>query len=585
MTSAQHTELSESIGLSELHWAVINEDYDTLENALKSKDKGINAQTTDWLFTVHEQEDSRIFIAGDFFYPPDKIEYFPLRLNLDKKTRPIHIAAAKGDVKALELFAQYKSNPNVKDGVGATPLHLACFHGHLEAAKLLLNEKTDVNAGTKTKKSLVFYDADTTPLHAALTSGHAELCRWLIEQGADIHQETKYGCSAYFFAARSGNAEVIQILADHGLKIPEMGSYRNFPLVEAVETGNYEAVELLLKLGSPIREPQGSEAPLNKAVQQNNLKIRELLISYGAKPIDYKGNISRAARSNDTTYIREYHQAGHDINKVFDNATALMTAAATGNKDTVELLLALGADVNVNPGGTALHWAMANDHYEIASLLLDHKADCSLVDQHGNSVLFGAMHKNIPDRFNMIRKMISQGANPQNKSRHGVSAYAFAEEMGDQELLKLFDNMEAGEAIDLSFQAPQKSKVLDNLPAEYDWKSTYNALWDELVPPSGEAHSVQGELMRSIGKLGDEFFRNGNINWDHNKAFYMEMIDYLKKYLLDGSIPMEEKEISESLRKMSHFNVVNYPKNDQPHHKISQAVVQWCVAHKELILK
>jgi hypothetical protein len=43
------------------------------------------------------------------------------------------------------------------------------------------------------------------------------------------------------------------------------------------------------------------------------------------------------------------------------------------------------------------------------------------------------------------------------------------------------------------------------------------ALWKAHVPKRGQAHTVQGELMRTVEKLRDEAKRNGNVNWrdDH----------------------------------------------------------------------
>lgn len=45
------------------------------------------------------------------------------------------------------------------------------------------------------------------------------------------------------------------------------------------------------------------------------------------------------------------------------------------------------------------------------------------------------------------------------------------------------------------------------------WYQLHQALWDELVPPDGQANTVQGELIRATGRLTAEATRNGNINW------------------------------------------------------------------------
>lgn len=62
-------------------------------------------------------------------------------------------------------------------------------------------------------------------------------------------------------------------------------------------------------------------------------------------------------------------------------------------------------------------------------------------------------------------------------------------------------------------------------------------IWKEFVPPSGQASTIQGELMRAVEKLRDEATRNGNANWD---AGFEILLAYLRGHLLDTSIyPIE----------------------------------------------
>ena len=48
----------------------------------------------------------------------------------------------------------------------------------------------------------------------------------------------------------------------------------------------------------------------------------------------------------------------------------------------------------------------------------------------------------------------------------------------------------------------------------YDWTKEHDRLWDALVPKAGQADTLQGELIRIAGKLTDQAYRNGNMNWD-----------------------------------------------------------------------
>jgi hypothetical protein len=39
-------------------------------------------------------------------------------------------------------------------------------------------------------------------------------------------------------------------------------------------------------------------------------------------------------------------------------------------------------------------------------------------------------------------------------------------------------------------------------------------IWSQFVPKSGQALTVQGELLRAVEKMRDEAVRNDNGNWD-----------------------------------------------------------------------
>jgi hypothetical protein len=49
-------------------------------------------------------------------------------------------------------------------------------------------------------------------------------------------------------------------------------------------------------------------------------------------------------------------------------------------------------------------------------------------------------------------------------------------------------------------------------------------LWQNYVPKSGQAETIQGELIRAIVKLQDEAQRNGNGNWDQGFEIFCQFI-------------------------------------------------------------
>jgi hypothetical protein len=67
---------------------------------------------------------------------------------------------------------------------------------------------------------------------------------------------------------------------------------------------------------------------------------------------------------------------------------------------------------------------------------------------------------------------------------------------------------------------------------DINWKAEHSELWARLVPGSGQAKTLQGELIRIAGKLTNQAYRNGNRDWD---ADYETMWRLLGQHLCDGS--------------------------------------------------
>lgn len=125
-------------------------------------------------------------------------------------------AAATGRTERLrELLDDDPSRANAFGDDGFHPLGLACFFGHVGAARLLLERGADVNALSRNER------IKTAAIHAAAAAG---------ETGAD--EATRY--------------ELVQLVLDHGAdpNLPQPGGFR--PIDAARQNGD-ERVEQLLK--------------------------------------------------------------------------------------------------------------------------------------------------------------------------------------------------------------------------------------------------------------------------------------------------------------------------------------------------
>jgi ankyrin repeat protein len=126
-------------------------------------------------------------------------------------------AAAFGRTERLEeLLAQDSESANAFGDDGFQPLGLACFFGHVETARLLLDHGADPNTLSRNEH------VKTNALHAAAASENKgpevryELCKLLLERGAD--QSIPQGGSEFraIDAARQNGDEALERLLDAG---------------------------------------------------------------------------------------------------------------------------------------------------------------------------------------------------------------------------------------------------------------------------------------------------------------------------------------------------------------------------------
>ena len=90
----------------------------------------------------------------------------------------VFAAAATGRVNALTTALARPEAVNAYSYDGWTPLHLAAFFGHVEAARRLMAAGADVRAVSRNSLA-------NTPLHAATAGKHSDVALMLLEAGAD----------------------------------------------------------------------------------------------------------------------------------------------------------------------------------------------------------------------------------------------------------------------------------------------------------------------------------------------------------------------------------------------------------------
>jgi hypothetical protein len=132
----------------------------------------------------------------------------PLMMNvkLGRKGRTqLHHCAINGLTTSVKRLLSIRNiNVNVKDDeYGMTPLHYAAFKGHIEIARLLLQNGAEVNAKS---------NRGSTPLYCAALNGHVDILHLLVKNGADLEAQNDDGWRALHIAALHGHLPFIQQL-------------------------------------------------------------------------------------------------------------------------------------------------------------------------------------------------------------------------------------------------------------------------------------------------------------------------------------------------------------------------------------
>jgi hypothetical protein len=122
---------------------------------------------------------------------------------------------------------------------------------------------------------------------------------------------------------------------------------------------------------------------------------------------------------------------------------------------------------------------------------------------------------------------------------------------------------------------PMNSTVTSEEAAQY--RREGQALWEKFVPSSGQADTVQGELIRCVGRLWDETARNGNMNWDEGHVLFAEFLrnTLVSSGLFDAQTVLE---IEADVDRVLNFEE---PAPAEPFERLERRVVDWARAHPE----
>lgn len=272
-----------------------------------------------------------------------------------------------------------------------------------------------------------------------------------------------------------------------------------------------EIVAWQIGRGATVDAPHTYGTPLLKHARKGNYDICKLLIEKGA-----------------------------DVNaENYESATPLFAAADGGRVEVVKLLLENGADPNLRgnrviDGKNALLYMISRMHFgdgdkaETAEILIAAMGGKEAISEEDWKLAQNYI-KNKGEQFEFTKSSWEEPRDDWERN------YRIKSESEMKKFFELF-GVEPAKAV---IKHDGKSPIIvdTNLP----FGDIHDALWDYLVPARGACATVQGEVIRITGRIGDEVYRNGGMNWDDE---YRKMLAALKDYFAMGT-PLPDENMEE----------------------------------------
>ena len=198
----------------------------------------------------------------------------------------IHSAAYFGDLELLQyqIGRLNGESVDISDGNGMCPIHWAALKGRLDALNLLVDNLSNIDQ---------LNDGLTSPLMLAASHGHDIVFMRLLELGADVNSRNIKDRDALFMAVlyagrKPGLLNIIQTCTFKGVDLNQVDSFGSAPLHECASRNLARPIKLLVDAGANInkRHERNGLTPLQLAcsVDFPDAETIQSLLDKGAHP-------------------------------------------------------------------------------------------------------------------------------------------------------------------------------------------------------------------------------------------------------------------------------------------------------------
>mmetsp|Transcript_81782 Transcript_81782/g.187127 ORF Transcript_81782/g.187127 Transcript_81782/m.187127 type:complete len:623 (+) Transcript_81782:42-1910(+) len=285
-----------------------------------------------------------------------------------QKSTVLHEATATGCVELVASCLKAKGDINSCTAHNWTPLHFAAYHGHVAAAKVLLEAKASLTAKTADGEDVSqlardskrddilellkqmdvqdeeplhqqlqdavkcgdseevqellsrgadpnIADAGTAPLLIASRRAFKEVCLILLRAKADPAVKSISGLSPLHFAAQADVVDVINALLEHAANVNVRDPGFWTPLHHAARSGSMRALESLLAASADVLATDNedcSPADVARASMQTEVVKRLQVVGNASEPLISR-TTNNSARSEELNWTSDIDPLELDI--------------------------------------------------------------------------------------------------------------------------------------------------------------------------------------------------------------------------------------------------------------------------------
>ncbi|XP_028728807.1 ankyrin repeat and SOCS box protein 15 [Peromyscus leucopus] len=325
---------------------------------------------------------------------------------------PLTLAVKAGLVENVKTLLEKGVWPNTKNDKGETPLLIAIKKGSYDMVSSLIKYNTSLDQPCVKRWSA---------MHEAAKQGRKDIIALLLSHGGNVHLRDGFGVTPLGVAAEYGHYDVLEHLIHKGGDVFALADDGASVLFEAAGSGNPDCISLLLEYGGSGNVPnRAGHLPIHRAAYEGHYLALKYLIPVTSKHAIRKSGLTpihSAADGQNAQCLELLIDNGFDVNALLadhisqsyddERKTALYFAVSNNDIHCTEVLLAAGADPNLDPLNCLLVAVRANRH-ELVRLLLSYGANVNCYLYVNDTRFPSAIQYALNDEV-MLRLLLNNG--------------------------------------------------------------------------------------------------------------------------------------------------------------------------------